>query len=145
ANVQAMRAILQVGNPAEPVFIQSESSEYFHPEDPDCYPHADFLNDKRFLALDLTYGYPISAPMYEYLLDNGMTRDEYHWFLDNHVKAYCVLGTDYYVTNEHLVQPDGTTTASGEIYGYYVLTRQYFDRYRLPVMHTETNIAEPDA
>jgi beta-glucosidase/6-phospho-beta-glucosidase/beta-galactosidase len=26
-----------------------------------------------------------------------------------------------------------------------VITHQYFDRYRLPVMHTETNIQEPDA
>jgi len=23
--------------------------------------------------------------------------------------------------------------------GYYVITKQYYDRYRLPVMHTETN------
>jgi beta-glucosidase/6-phospho-beta-glucosidase/beta-galactosidase len=26
-----------------------------------------------------------------------------------------------------------------------VITRQYFDRYHLPVMHTETNIDEPNA
>jgi beta-glucosidase/6-phospho-beta-glucosidase/beta-galactosidase len=26
-----------------------------------------------------------------------------------------------------------------------VLARQYYDRYRLPVMHTETNFKEPDA
>ena len=29
---------------------------------------------------DLTYGYHVNATMYEYLLDNGMTREEYHWF-----------------------------------------------------------------
>ena len=79
--------------------------------------------------------------MYEYLLDNGMTREEYHWFRDNHVKAHCVMGNDYYITNEHLVHDDGTTSPAGEIFGYYVITRQYFSRYRLPVMHTETNIA----
>ena len=45
--------------------------------------------------------------MYEYLLDNGMTRDEYHWFRDHHVKARCVMGNDYYVTNEHLVTRTG--------------------------------------
>jgi beta-glucosidase/6-phospho-beta-glucosidase/beta-galactosidase len=28
---------------------------------------------------------------------------------------------------------------SGEIFGYYPITQQYFARYRLPVMHTETN------
>ena len=83
--------------------------------------------------------------MYQYLLDNGMTREEYEWFGQHHVKASCVMGNDYYVTNEHLVHSDGTWTASGEVFGYYVITHQYYQRYRLPVMHTETNIAEPDA
>ena len=31
------------------------------------------------------------------------------------------------------------STLSGEIFGYYPITHQYFARYRLPVMHTETN------
>ncbi len=34
------------------------------------------------------------------------------------------------------------TAASGEIFGYSEITRQYHDRYRLPVMHTETNLVE---
>jgi beta-glucosidase/6-phospho-beta-glucosidase/beta-galactosidase len=25
------------------------------------------------------------------------------------------------------------------MFGYYVITKQYYERYRLPVMHTETN------
>lgn len=143
ANTLAIRAVLQVQ--PEATFIQSESSEYFHAEAPDCEPLADFLNDKRFLALDLTYGHPVSSRIYEYLLDNGMTREEYHWFHENQVKAKCIMGTDYYVTNEHLVHADGTTEASGEIFGYYVISRDYYWRYHLPVMHTETNIAEPDS
>ena len=28
------------------------------------------------------------------------------------------------------------------MFGYYVITKQYYDRYRLPVMHTETNNRE---
>jgi beta-glucosidase/6-phospho-beta-glucosidase/beta-galactosidase len=145
ANVLAMHAIQAVRSGTEPSFIQSESSEYFHAEDPSSIGRADFLNDRRFLALDLTYGYPISGRMYEYLLDNGMTRDEYHWFLAQEVRANCIMGTDYYVTNEHLVHNDGSHSPAGEIFGYYVITRQYFDRYRLPVMHTETNTWEPMA
>lgn len=137
ANELAEQSILKVQPDA--TFIQSETTEYFHAEDPQCQPRADFLNEKRFLALDLTYGYPISVTMYEYLLDNGMTRDEYHWFGKNHVKSRSVMGNDYYVTNEQLVHADGTTSQSGEIFGYYVITKQYFDRYHLPVMHTETN------
>ena len=143
ANVLAMRTIMAVQ--AEATFIQSESTEYFHAEDPSCLDRAHFLNQKRFLSLDLTYGYPIRTSMYEYLLANGMSRDEYHWFLQNQVKARCVLGNDYYWTNEHMVHCDGSTSASGEIFGYYVITKQYHNRYKLPVMHTETNMREPDA
>lgn len=143
ANLLAMQAILKVQ--PEAVFIQSESSEYFHAEDPTCQEATRFLNEKRFLSLDLTYGNPLNVMMYEYLLDNGMTREEYHWFGRNHVKGRCIMGTDYYVTNEHMVHADLSTTPSGEIFGYYVITHQYHDRYRMPVMHTETNIKEPDS
>jgi beta-glucosidase/6-phospho-beta-glucosidase/beta-galactosidase len=142
ANVLAMNAILKVQPQA--TFIQSESTEYFHAEAPDCFAHAEFLNQKRFLSLDLTYGYPVSVIMYEYLLQNGMTKEEYRWFMTQDVSAKCIMGNDYYITNEHMVHCNGTTSAAGEIFGYYVITHQYFDRYRLPIMHTETNISEPN-
>jgi beta-glucosidase/6-phospho-beta-glucosidase/beta-galactosidase len=141
ANVLAMHAILDVH--PEATFIQSESSEYFHPVNPEARALCYFLNKKRFLSLDLTYGYPISVTMYDYLLEHGMSKREYHWFEENQVKAHCIMGNDYYITNEHRVYPDGRTEASGEIFGYYVITHQYFQRYRLPIMHTETNIAMP--
>jgi beta-glucosidase/6-phospho-beta-glucosidase/beta-galactosidase len=143
ANVLAMQAILKVQPNA--IFIQSESSEYYHPMKPESQKLANFLNEKRFLSLDLTYGYPISARMFEYLLANGMSAQEYHWFEENQLNARCIMGNDYYVTNEHLVHPDGTTSAAGEIFGYYVITHQYYSRYRLPIMHTETNICEPNS
>lgn len=143
ANILAMRAIMGVQPNA--TFIQSESSEYFHPSEPSCIENANFLNQKRFLSLDLTYGYPIDFTMYEYLLDNGMKREEFHWFMENHVRMRCIMGNDYYVTNEHLVHPDGSTSPAGEVFGYYVITHQYYERYRLPVMHTETNITEPNS
>jgi beta-glucosidase/6-phospho-beta-glucosidase/beta-galactosidase len=138
ANVLAMQAILDVRPDA--VFVQSESSEYFHADGPRALPRAEFLNERRLLALDLTYGVPVSALMYQYLLDNGMTREEYEWFARNQVKANCVMGNDYYITNEHLVNENGTTARAGEVFGYYVITWQYYKRYHLPVMHTETNL-----
>ncbi len=141
ANVMAMHAILKV----QPVatFIQSESSEYFHAIDPAALSRARFLNQKRFLSLDLTYGYPLNVTMYEYFLSNGMTLKEYQWFTENQVKGRCIMGNDYYVTNEHIVYADGHTQAAGEIFGYYVITSQYYRRYKLPIMHTETNIKMP--
>ena len=137
ANVLAMHAILEERPDA--IFIQSESTQYFHAEAPNCEDYARRFNEKRFLSFDLTYGHHVNATIYEYLLDNGMTRDEYHWFLQNHVRSRCVMGNDYYATNENLVHADGSLSPAGEIFGYYPITHQYFKRYSLPVMHTETN------
>jgi beta-glucosidase/6-phospho-beta-glucosidase/beta-galactosidase len=140
ANVLAEEAILEVQ--PEALFIQSESSEYFHAGAPEAQDKADFYNQFRFLALDLSYGTDCSGTMYEYLLDNGLSREEYHWFLEHggRMRSHCVMGNDYYITNEHeVISAKGEMQPSGEIFGYYVITKQYFDRYRLPVMHTETN------
>ena len=96
----------------------------------------------RFLSLDLNYGRRVDSGMYQYLLDNGMSREEYEWFLNHRLKQHCILGNDYYQLNEHRVFADGHTVAAGETFGYSEITRQYYNRYRLPVMHTETNLRE---
>src|SRR4051812_6480725 len=140
ANVLAMHAILEVRPDA--LFIQSESSEYFHAQNPAAIKPAEIMNARRFLSLDLNYGRRVDSEMYEFLLDNGMTREEYHFFHEHDVKHRCVMGNDYYVTNEHRVRPDGHTEPAGEVFGYDEITWQYYERYRLPVMHTETNLNE---
>ncbi|MGN6702266.1 MAG: glycoside hydrolase family 1 protein, partial [Burkholderiaceae bacterium] len=140
ANVLAMRAILE-GRP-DALFVQSESTEYFHAENPKAIRPAEQMNSRRFLSLDLNYGRRVDSEMYEYLMDNGMTREEYHFFLHNNVKHHCIMGNDYYRSNEHRVADDGSTRAAGEVFGYAILTAQYYQRYRLPVMHTETNLME---
>ena len=140
ANVLAMRAILEVRPDA--IFIQSESSEYFHADSPQAIKPAEFRNSMRFLSLDLNYGRRVDSAMYEYLLSNGMTAEEYEFFLANDVRHHAIMGNDYYITNEHRVAADGTTWAAGDVFGYDGITRQYHDRYRLPVMHTETNMVE---
>ena len=96
-----MRAILEVRTDA--LFVQSESSEYFHASSPAAIPLAEMYNQQRFLSLDLNYGQRVNSDMYEFLMDNGMTRDEYHFFLGNKIKQHCILGNDYYITNEHRV------------------------------------------
>ena len=140
ANLLAMRAILDERPDA--LFIQSESSEYFHAKSPRAIAPAETMNARRFLSLDLNYGRRVDSGMYEYLMDNGMTREEYHFFLDNNLKHHCIMGNDYYQANEHLVSDNGDTRPAGEIFGYAVITHQYYNRYRLPVMHTETNFCE---
>jgi beta-glucosidase/6-phospho-beta-glucosidase/beta-galactosidase len=140
ANILAMYAILDIRPDA--LFIQSESSEQFHADSPAAIGVTEAFNEQRFLTLDLNYGFDVSARMYEFLMDNGMTDDEYNFFRTENLRHYCVMGNDYYITNEHIVSPDGNTGPSGEIFGYHTITQQYFNRYHLPVMHTETNMAE---
>lgn len=141
ANVLAMERILKIRPDA--LFIQSESSEYFHADNPAAIKPAEIMNARRFLSLDLNYGRRLDSEMYEFLMDSGMTRDEYHFFLSrSSLRHHCIMGNDYYVTNEHRVQADGGTRAAGDVFGYDEITRQYYDRYRLPVMHTETNLME---
>lgn len=140
ANILAMREILLLRPDA--LFVQSESSEYYHAENPRAIGPAEVRNARRFLSLDLNYGRRVDSEMYEYLMDNGMTREEYHFFLNNNFKHHCLMGNDYYATNEHYVSADGFTRASGEIFGYALITQQYYNRYQLPVMHTETNTME---
>jgi len=136
-NVLAMDEIAAVCE--RPVFIQSESSEFWHPAHPNLREQARFWNQLRFLPLDLTYGHDVRVHTYEHLLANGFTRADYELFMNRAQRHRRVMGNDYYEWNEHLMTGTDQWVPSGEILGYYVITKQYYDRYRLPVMHTETN------
>ena len=141
----AMRRIL--ARKPHAVFVFSESTEYVHPGSPDLVERARLINERRFLSLDLLFSHDVSATIYRYITAaGGMTDAEYVEFMDQRdLASHCIMGTDYYVTNEHVIHRDGRSTRVGDVYGYYVITRQYYDRYRVPVMHTETNRADAHA
>jgi beta-glucosidase/6-phospho-beta-glucosidase/beta-galactosidase len=139
ANVRASEAILRV---CDARFVQSESTRYYHPLNPESVKRTAHLNDTRFLSLDLNYSHSPSARMLAYLLRNGMTLERFDFFMNRTIRPYCIMGTDYYETSEMVVRPDGSTKRSN-ILGYYGLALQYYHRYRLPVMHTETNQFQP--
>jgi beta-glucosidase/6-phospho-beta-glucosidase/beta-galactosidase len=143
ASVLAMQAILRERPDA--IFVNSESSEFYQACCPDAEIRriADFENQRRFIALDLLYGVPVRADVYAYLLDHGLPRQEYEWFMNQAVGRRAVLGVDYYKSNEKLINSDGKPENLGELFGWYVITSQYYQRYKRPVMHTETNY--PDA
>jgi beta-glucosidase/6-phospho-beta-glucosidase/beta-galactosidase len=145
AAVLASRAILSA-QPAA-VFITSESSEFFQAccPDPKIVRIADFENQRRFIALDLLWGVEIQPEMKAHLLRHGLTCDECEWFKSERLMERSILGIDYYETNEKLITPDGTCVMLGELFGWYVITMQYFNRYRRPVMHTETNVGDAEA
>ncbi len=144
ASLLAMDAI-RVIQP-EAVFVQSESSEYTHTVCGCQHAHerVAWENQVRFLALDLLYGHEVQADVYAWLMENGMPPEEYRWFMNQDLHSRCILGIDYYVTNERIVKHDGSVAHVGDVFGWYLVARDYYERYHKPVMYTETNRAEED-
>jgi beta-glucosidase len=138
ACLEAMLAITAVKPDA--LFILCESSEHTHANRPHLAAQAEMYNERRFLTLDLITGHRISAGMYAYVRDHGMSERDYGHFLGHDLREHIIVGHDYYCTNEHLLVDDEIRTASGEIFGYDAIARTYHQRYGLPIMHTETNL-----
>lgn len=137
ANTLACQAITQQRPDA--VIVQSESAEYVHEARAEKSPEITLLNKLGLVSLDLLYAHPPDADVMCYLLDNGMTRREYDWKMRGEPPGYQVMGNDYYASNEKILLPDGTECSGGDVLGWYQITRQYYERYKKPVMHTETN------
>lgn len=139
ANRLIMGAIL--AHRPDAVFMDSESSEFYQPccPDPEIVRIADFENERRFLPLDLLYARPVSEAMRGWLRDQGLADDEYDWFMAPQPPRRTILGVDYYEWNEKLIDTEGQARALGELFGWYVIANQYWERYRLPMMHAETN------
>lgn len=125
------------------IIVQSESAEYMHDI---CQLQSKpiLINKLRFLSLDLLYAHHPDGEVYNYLLDNGMSREEYNWFMAGEPPGYQVMGNDYYGRNEKIKLPDGSMLNAIDVLGWYQITRDYYERYHKPVMHTETNVFEAD-
>ncbi len=123
------------------VFINSESSEFYQPccPDPEIQKVAAIANERRFLPLDLIFAHPLSDRMRNLLSSQGIAEDEIANFGRRKVPRRTILGVDYYEWNERLIDHDGDARALGELFGWYVIADQYWQRYRRPMMHTETN------
>jgi beta-glucosidase/6-phospho-beta-glucosidase/beta-galactosidase len=139
ANLLAVDAILQERQDA--LFIQSESAEYVHQgcQDPKMLALADFENQRRFLSFDLLYAHPVRDDIRAYLRQCGLDDAEYAWFMTRAPADRIIMGNDFYRRNEQIVLADGKIEPAGDVYGWYLITRQYYQRYGRPVMHTETN------
>ncbi|MGN6155454.1 MAG: family 1 glycosylhydrolase [Sphingomicrobium sp.] len=139
ASIGMMDAILK--RRPDAVFINSESSDFTQPccPDPEIQNRANLENERRFLPLDLIFAHELSDFMKDYVRDNGMTDEQLDRFAKRKVPRRSVLGIDYYEWNERLIDTQGRVQALGELFGWYVIAKQYYDRYRRPMMHTETN------
>jgi beta-glucosidase/6-phospho-beta-glucosidase/beta-galactosidase len=142
ASILATHAIAQ--RRPDCIIIQSETAEYMHEARASQSPQVALDNKQRLLSLDLLYAHQPDADVYQFMMDNGMTREEYDWFMAGEPPGYQIMGNDYYGRNEKILLPDGSTCTGEDVMGWYQITREYYDRYKKPVMHTETNHLDAD-
>lgn len=123
------------------LFINAESSDFTQAccPDPAIEQIAELENERRFFPLDLIYAHELSETMIAHVRKHGVSDEELAGFRDREVPRRSVVGLDYYEWNERLIDSDGDVRSLGELFGWYVIASQYYERYRRPMMHTETN------
>ena len=142
SNILACQAIARVRPNA--IIVQAESAEYLHDASAQPRPEISLQNRLRFLSLDLNYAVPPDADVCLYLMDNGLTREEYEWFMAGEPPGHQIMGSDYYGHNEKIITPDNQTIIAEDVFGWYQIVKGYYQRYQKPVFHTETNVANAE-
>jgi beta-glucosidase/6-phospho-beta-glucosidase/beta-galactosidase len=142
ANLLADAAIAR--HRADAIFVQSESAEYTHHVVTAPSHDVKLRNKLIFLSLDLLYSKSPDADVLMFAQDNGLTRDEFMWFMASAPAGFQVMGNDYYGHNEKLLLPDGSMMSGEDVLGWYQVTLRYYRRYYKPVMHTETSTPFPE-
>jgi beta-glucosidase/6-phospho-beta-glucosidase/beta-galactosidase len=149
--VNVARAICIAGaklrqmNPCVQLF-HIDSCEHHRALDKRSQRWVEHANDRRFMFHDLTLGRVHAAhPMLPYLRNNGFTEDQRYWFQD-HPAQIDVLGLDYYAHSE-IDWRWNAAAKNAEISfpcqrprAFSEVARDYVERYRLPVLLSETNV-----
>jgi beta-glucosidase/6-phospho-beta-glucosidase/beta-galactosidase len=137
AHELAVEAILSERPDA--IFVQSESIEDFQPMGKAASHEAERLNAMKYLSLDLTLGRELAPGMAATLNRHGVTSNDLSFFRERRAVGQRWLGLDYYPTCEHRVASTGRRTTARTARGLESLAREYYERYRIPLFHCETN------
>jgi hypothetical protein len=128
------------GRSGQPLFVQNESFELaLAAPGSEREAEADRFNLRRFSALDLIFGHRDEI-MANYLLSQGMSAEQYDWFMSNGTTAATILGIDHYPWCIHTLEADRIVdNTPAQPYQLRELVREYWQRYPLPLLHTEVN------
>ena len=121
------------------IIVQSESIEHFHAAGRNAQTRADRENAFKYLSLDLTLGHDLPAGMAGFLNENGVSSNDLSFFRERRAFGQRWLGMDYYPTCEHEIASSGRTVTKWKGHGFFSLAKSYYDRYRIPLFHCETN------
>lgn len=141
AHEMSVEAIL--GQRPDTTIVQVESMEHFQPADDsdDAIAGADFWNEARFAALDLTLGRMPSPAVRDLLMEGGMTTADFTFFRERRAVGRRWIGVDYYSTCEQVVRADGGKSPTRVRLGLAALAGEYHARYQVPLFVSETSRA----
>lgn len=138
AHELAVEAIL--AERPDAIIVQGESMEHFEPAARGAHHHAEHWNAIKHLSLDLTMGHELPHGMAAFLNRNGVTSNDLSFFRERRAVGQRWLGMDYYPSCEHRVFGSGSQTTNHKgAMGFRALAARYYDRYRVPLFHCETN------
>ena len=127
-------------------FVHVETAETHRALDKRSEEWTDFANCRRFMMHDLILGAVTPAhELYPYLTAHGFTTEQMQWFIDNRA-SIDVLGLDYYVHSEmewywdNELQRANIRGPVSQPDGFARIGKVYADRFRLPVLLSETNL-----
>ncbi|MGC2238531.1 MAG: family 1 glycosylhydrolase [Pyrinomonadaceae bacterium] len=124
----------------EAYFVHVDTCEKHRPTNAASIENARFRNELRFLVVDLVLGkINENHPLYNYLRQNGATRDRLERFTENPSRID-ILGLDYYAHSELEWNGDERIYPNRNPEGFANIAMDYVNRYNLPVMLSETNI-----
>jgi beta-glucosidase/6-phospho-beta-glucosidase/beta-galactosidase len=123
------------------IIVQAESFEHFTPADAsaEAAAEAQFWNEARFAALDLTLGRMPSPRIRDLLLASGMTTTDFAFLHERRARGRRWIGVDYYVTSEQTIDGDGRKRPTSTRLGLAAVVQDYYDRYRAPLFLSETS------
>ena len=127
------------------IIVTSETAEFVHDLRPVPDVRIKLENQLKTLSLDFLYAKQPDAVVYQFLLDNGMTREEFNWFMIGDPPGHHIMGNDYYGRNEKVLLPDGSLHSGEDVHGWYNIAKIYHNRYYKPIFHTEINVFDAEA
>lgn len=124
----------------EPIFFQNESFEFtIAAFGSGQERQAETFNTERFAATDLIFGHH-DPKLEQYLVEQGLPQAEYDWFMAHGNKLRTVFGIDYYPWSVNQLDQNGRRPHDPHLSeALYVLAIQYYQRYQMPLLHTEVN------
>jgi dTDP-4-dehydrorhamnose reductase len=158
ATVLAMQAIRKIIKDAKLVHTEDLGKTHSTPL---LKYQADFENHRRWLASDLLCGRVVPKhPLYKYILKHGISKQDLQFFIDNPCPPD-ILGFNHYLTSERYLDErtkrfpkhtigtnlkhryaDVEVIRVGNVKaaGPYVLFKEAWDRYHLPLAITEAHL-----